>query len=112
MADWQFRLEFGSFWHQDFPPAYVANEVVIRLRELLPKIQRRRGEDYQELAEELELNIIPAFEEVAEDETATSYDEFNYALSDLYDWGDTPLDNRFGGKKMCWVDTFRPAAKG
>lgn len=33
--------------------------------------------------------------------------DFDYAMSELYDWADTPLDNNpFGGLKVCWVRTF------
>ena len=31
---------------------------------------------------------------------------FDYVMSDLYDWGDTSLDNKFGGVKMCWINTL------
>lgn len=107
MANWQFRLEFGDFWHDDDIPLYVKAEIVAtRCKALLPDIRSRRQSIYLEMATELERNIIPFFEELAEEES-DSVEDFDDALNDLYDWADTPLDDRWAGKKMCWVNTFR-----
>lgn len=32
--------------------------------------------------------------------------ELDKVMNRLYDWGDTPLDNIFGGKKICWIATI------
>lgn len=117
MADWQFRLDFKDFWRDEDEPVFKkAEKVVERIKNLLPAIhERAKGlepfkayRDYAKLLErmasELEREILPMFEEVAETESEDEED-FDYALEYLYDWADTPLDDEFGGKKMCWVST-------
>lgn len=32
-------------------------------------------------------------------------EEFDSLLYELYEWADTPLDNRFNGRKVCWVES-------
>ena len=32
--------------------------------------------------------------------------DFDIIMAKLYDWGDTPLDDIFGGKKVCWISTI------
>lgn len=106
MSDWQFRVDFADVWHQDHPAWYIAEVIVGRLEELEPKIRQRGGSFYRRMAFELQSEIIPLFEEIV-DEQGENFEEFNYALDQLYDWADTSLDGVFGGKKMCWVATFK-----
>lgn len=105
MADWQFTLDFHNFWHtlsvQD-----TTTEVIIRLNELLIDIHNHLGGSiYNDMADELENNIIPLFEELQEDED-DNVEHFDDALEQLYDWADASLDNQWGGKKMCWIKTI------
>jgi len=40
------------------------------------------------------------------EEKEVSFEEFNYIMDDLYDWGDAKLDDKsFCGKKVCWIAT-------
>lgn len=107
MADWQFHVDFGDFWHNDEFPIHIKAEIVAtRLKIILPDIQMRRSTTYWYMANELEQDIIPRFEELAETKNNDAED-FDDALTQLYDWADIALDNNWGGKKMCWVNTFR-----
>lgn len=33
-------------------------------------------------------------------------DEFDHLMDRLYDWADTALDDKWNGRKVCWVRTF------
>lgn len=106
MADWQFKLEFKDFWHDDELALVDRSKTVVeRIKALLPEIRKREDEIYQDLADELENEVLPMFEELVEVECEDT-EEFDTALYYLYEWADTPLDDRWGGKKMCWVNTF------
>lgn len=44
--------------------------------------------------------------ELAQDEESDVQD-FDYVVWDmLYDWADTPLDENWNGRKLCWIKTF------
>lgn len=43
--------------------------------------------------------------ELAQDEESDVQD-FDYVWNMLYDWADTPLDENWNGRKLCWIKTF------
>lgn len=96
MAIWTHKLELKdlhqSFDNDEISIEDVADGVVNRINALMPSIPPY-------LQGELR-NIRDDFAVVNDVE---SYDE---ALNDLYDWADTSLDGKFGGRKLCWVNTF------
>lgn len=105
MAQWQMEIDFtqskkaygdGTLSLEDF-----AGSVAKTLKASLPKARRIDAE----MAQDLEYNIIPLFEEIEEaTDVVYTVDDFENALEALYDWADTGLDdNLFGGKKMCWI---------
>ena len=52
------------------------------------------------------LNLIDRFIDLSEDEEI-GFDDFNYVMNDLYDWGDIKVSNNsFWGEKLCWIKTF------
>ena len=51
--------------------------------------------------------IAETFESLADDENATQSD-FNRVMCALYDWGDTGMDARWNGRKVCFVDHMSP----
>jgi hypothetical protein len=119
MAKWQFILEFGDFYHlydidgdleNRISLQKLAKRVAERIAELVPKV--RNGVKFldefgfAEMGDVLEYDILPMFQEISENEHS-SVEDFDDALCELYDWADTPLDEDFSGKKMCWVNTFR-----
>lgn len=105
MAKWQFTLDFKPFWKKT-SPHIAAGLIAIDIKALLPKIRERKAEIYQDMAAELEDEILPLFEELAEHEEDDDVELFDSAMYALYEWADTSLDNQFGGRKMCWVSTI------
>jgi len=93
MSRWLNRLELIDIWKK-----YRADKIAI-------------AEAGKEVAKRIrKLKCFEAEKETLEDiacdfECVETVEDFDSVLNDLYDWGDTPLDNRFGGKKLCWIAT-------
>lgn len=102
MAKWQKSLKIATDWalaqSKEITTAELAKRIAVKLSALRPV------EGDEDLEEE-RLELAANFKSMGEDETLT-VDEFDDAMSALYDWADTPLDDVFGGKKLCWVATF------
>lgn len=118
MANWAYKVDFKSFYHNypdELPIQEVAEKVVESLNTLLKEIRKEPEidisiqaayrEDFLSLADTLEEDILPMFEEVSQD-ADMGEDDFDFAMEELYDWADTSLDNKFGGVKMCWINTL------
>jgi len=103
MANWQMTLDFSQsrnyFREGKITIVDLAKVVEEEINKNL-SIARVIDED---LADELECDILPLFEDFGYPEAELTVEDFDNALSSLYDWGDTPLDDKWGGKKMCWV---------
>ena len=99
MANWQYEIKIKTD-KEDVTAIDFAKIAVKEINRILPGVRRR----YEDMADDLENNILPLFEEIIE---ANEDDDemFDNALEYLYDWGDTALDNLFGGKRMCWIET-------
>ena len=117
MANWAYKVDFKKFYHEypdELSIQEVAEKIVESLNTLLEEIRKEPElridihgayrPEFLDMADDLENDILPMFEELAENEDADEED-FDYVMSDLYDWGDTSLDNKFGGVKMCWINT-------
>ena len=101
MAQWMNVLDISQAWHKADKREICIQELAKIIAEELEKIDAL--DDYLN-AEKNE--IADCFTDLSEDEEAGDVD-FNYIMSDLYDWADTPLDNKvFNGKKLCWVKTY------
>jgi hypothetical protein len=113
MANWQFKLELGDAWQaydEDKNVQKLAGTVAERIKALVPKIKDVITPTYRGMAGVLEKDILPMFEEIRDDESM-DVNDFDHALCNLYDWAYTSLDGRWGGRKMCWVDTLKAPAK-
>jgi len=103
MANWQMTLDFSKakreFQEEKITIADLAKAAEEEINKNLA-IARAIDED---LADELECDVLPLFEEFGYSGVELTVEDFDDALSSLYDWADTPLDNKWGGKKMCWV---------
>ena len=100
MANWQRRLkikkEFEQYNDNEITLSQFAKAVSDKLLALEPlpgviDLERLR------LAEEFK-----AFSE----ETDPEEGDFDELAEQLYDWADTPLDDHWNGKKVCWVETI------
>lgn len=105
MEQWQMEIDFtlskkayrdGTLSLEDF-----AESVAKLLTASLPKAKKID----EEMAQDLEYNVIPLFEEIAEaTDIVYTVNDFDNALEALYDWADTRLDDDLiGGKRMCWI---------
>ena len=94
MAQWVHELNFKDLWEahdkESISLPIMAKEVAKRI-ENAPFY--KKYENYLEM-------IVEDFKEAKEVE------DFDYALEQLYDWADMPLDDKCNGKKMCWIRTF------
>ena len=103
MADWQRSLDLSDIWNKfkgderNQPVEKLAGIIADRLEKLEPfGIDHVDGERDQ-LVEELR-----GFSQGQDDDR----NEFDWIMGALYDWADRSLDGRFGGKKVCWINTF------
>lgn len=96
MAQWVQTLDLKDVWQSgDF--RLIARTAAERLRLLTQTpTDGYLDEERLEFAEE--------FEDLADDPDA-DVRYFDDVLSRVYDWADTPLDAKWGGKKLCWVTT-------
>jgi len=102
MANWQSTLNIKNEME-------ACREGTITIQELSAKVSTKLDrlavpnlpEDLKDEQEE----FVWEFEAAGEDEDL-SVEEYDDILSRLYDWADTSLDGKFGGKKVCWVKTM------
>jgi hypothetical protein len=101
MSKWQRHLKLQPEWDEakerKIEPWQLAIVIAARLKALKPFDDYDVDGEKEELVDELEC--------LAEDKEAT-FDDFDDIMHRLFDWGDTSLDNKFGGKKVCWIETF------
>lgn len=100
MADWQRHLRLSPEWQfaqaGSVSPSQLAGVIASRLNGLAPFAD--------EMIEDQREELVEWFKELADEDPSPS--EFNEAMAALYDWGDTSLDGRWNGRKVCWIDTF------
>jgi hypothetical protein len=104
MADWQRTLDIRREWEQ-------AKEAEIAPCQLAEVIAKKLGglRDFpapHEHLNEQRAELVETFADAATEGEDLTDEDVNNLMRELYDWADTPLDNRFGGKKCCWIKTF------
>jgi hypothetical protein len=101
MTDWQRTLDVSDVWDQvsdgEISVPAFAGMVATRLKRLKPFADH--------IVENEKLELVDQFESMSEDSTS-DFDDFDLVWNELYEWGDTSLDNRFNGKKVCWIKIF------
>jgi hypothetical protein len=100
MSDWQRKLDFSSYTEK-----YDNGELSIQEFEKIVAEKLKALRDFDDYDIDLtKEDLIFEFEDIAADEEdGYGEQDFNYVLDRLYDWGDTSLDGKFGGKKVCWI---------
>ena len=102
MADWQRRVRMNPEWDMakdgHLSAAQLAQAIVRKLRAVHSRMAAG------DLADKL-ADVIAEFEMLEGDEGA-GMDDIDEAMDRLYDWGDTSLDGKWNGKKVCWIDTI------
>ena len=80
MSDWQRKVDFSAYTEK-------YNEGELSIQEFAKIVAEK-------------LKTLRKFEDEYID---NQLEEIIWSFEDLYNWGDTPLDNKFGGKKVCWI---------
>lgn len=100
MSQWQRNLDIKDIWKlaedEEITPQELAKQVAERLEKLQVFNIVNVDEEREEII--LELKDFSTCDDV-------TVDDFNGILSRCYDWGDISLDDKFGGKKVCWIGT-------
>lgn len=101
MAKWQRKLYVGDVWK-----AAQDGEITIQSLSKIVATRLRKMHSMSDAdLEERRIELAEWFEDLADDQNATS-DDFDSLWNELYDWGDTALDDHWNGKKVCWIDTI------
>lgn len=106
MANWQRELDLRDLWdsynEEEITLQALAKGVADRLKALAPFT----GGSLLEIEASKDL-VIDEFESVASDEAQT-VDDFDSAMTRLYDWADllvAPAERGKMTKRVCWVRT-------
>lgn len=106
MANWLFKIHVADVFQKakagDAAPQDVANAIVRELERIAPFVMLHDNLDESELDD-----LIEDFRELAA-EPILRVSDFDLALEQLFDWGDTCLDDEWPTKKMCWVNVAFP----
>lgn len=99
MANWIRSLDLKAEWGKSDEIGIQALALAVseKLRAIAPYPSAALDERREEIAD--------WFADLSQDEEA-DVDIFDSLMAELYDFGDTPLDDKFDGKKALWVATF------
>ena len=102
MANWQRTLDISESWNKEDSVSLTGIQTLAK--EIATKLTNLATFTNEEIELEKE-DIIDAFNDLSKDKEANLC-SFNSLMDELYNWADTPLDNKLGGKKVCWIKTF------
>lgn len=101
MANWQRKIDISKVWKKCENDKSLfrelAKEISFKLNLLLPFDNDLLDNDKNDL--------IMEFDEIVECPECT-IEDFDRIMQDLYDWGDTELDNEWPRSKVCWIGTI------
>ena len=99
MANWIRSLDLKAEWEKSDEIGIPALALAVseKLRAIAPYPSSELDERREEIAD--------WFADLSQDNSA-GVEDFDTLMAELYDFGDTPLDDRFDGKKALWVATF------
>ena len=110
MSKWQYKLDLKESreqYEKDDNLFALCAAHVVKIKELIELVRKDHRKTIREMADSLENDVLPYFEEIAENpDSEYDVEDYDSALTNLYDWADTPLDRNWAGMKMCWVETF------
>lgn len=101
MAQWQRMLNIKQEWEDAKRNAITIQQLAQIISDKLSKIPDFKDEDINDQRDDLACD----FQRFSEGESADK-NEFDDLMEHLYDWADTPIDDKFNGKKTCWVKTM------
>lgn len=100
MSNWQRTLDIKKYWDQANDGEITVRKLAEEIAEGLANIKPFSSE-FQYLNDERD-ELIDTFQDAAADEEL-DFAAFNYYMNDLYDWADSSLDDKWNGKKVCWI---------
>lgn len=107
MAQWANTLDITDAWakayDREIAPPEFCRLVANKLKDMAFKEKYAYMRDRRD---ELADAFMDFYEEYKDDPEAADYDDVDYLLTDLYDWGDEVVDSSggfFNTVKTCWV---------
>jgi len=101
VANWQSVLDLIDVWDRALGKEVSIPDLSRIISERL-KVLKPCTVDY--VLDEQD-GIVDEFMGLYEEDNADPID-FDAVMNRLYDWADQSLDEKFGGKKVCWIKTF------
>ena len=97
MAKWMYTLDIVAEWEASNDDESLVYKTADAIARKLKAFSIEGDSALDDIIEEFEILAL---------DPDSDYDSFNYAMQNLYDWADTPLDSEWNGKKNCWIETF------
>lgn len=99
MSDWQHKLNIKAIWEQASARTITPQQMSEGIAKAIKKLSCfARDEELQQVHE--------AFVDWATN-PATTWEDTDSAMAELYDWGDTVVDESvWPHKKKCWIVTM------
>jgi|SRR6185437_933951 len=101
MAGWQRKLDLMPEWQQCKATEISMNEMAGIIAERLSKLEPFNLSRIDDKCD----SLVRKFRRLAKQGNLRVV-TFDSTMKQLYDWGDTPLDDRWNGKKVCWIKTI------
>jgi hypothetical protein len=102
MADWQRKINMNPELTKWQDGEITVQELAVAMARKVRAIADFK--DHDDLNDERD-ELAAEFEGMADDPSLTTSD-FDDVMQRLLDWGDTKLDNKWNGKKVCWIDSI------
>ena len=99
MSKWKTKLKIAEEFQQAKRGEITGQALAGLIAQKLEKL-RSFSDSY---IEEEKDSIVDEFKEFSEEGGENG--EFDYIFEKLYDWADISLDGKFGGEKVCWIET-------
>jgi len=119
MSNWTYKMEMyelkSALEEEKISVRNMAQALIFECHTLIETINKDDSSrwnfwklDKSTIIEYLQESIdeFEEFLEIFEDGEDGIEDEFEYYMDKLYDIADLSLDGRFGGAKLCWINTF------
>lgn len=98
MAQWRSRIELQPEWDATKNGSMIVNQLATVIAK---KIKETKPLN-QIYLESRRLWLMEQFEEIGE-RSNLDVEEFDDLMEELYNWGDTDLDGKWNGEKVCWI---------
>lgn len=97
MSDWQRTIKLGDVWDSE-DIQLIARTAADRLEALEPFTSNPSIDTTKK-------TLVARLRKLA-DNPKTTPRQFDRVWEAVYDWADTPLDQNFGGKRVCFISLW------